>query len=326
MKAIVQTKYGSPSVLRLADVDRPIVLDHQVLVKVHGTSVHAGDWHLMRGTPFLVRLIYGGISEPKIKILGCDIAGEVEAVGKNVTQFQVGDRVFGDLSEHGFGAFAEYVSVSETALAPSPSNLTDGEAATIPVSALTALQALRDRGKIRPGQKVLINGASGGVGSFAVQIAKAFGAEVTGICSTPKMAMVERIGADLVVDRAQSSLLKNYYDLMIDTAAYHSVFKYLPHLKPTGTYVMVGGSTKRIFQVMLFGWIFSILSNRQVKFLAANPNQQDLICLKEMIEQDQIKPYIDRYYSLSQLPSAIQDLEERRVSGKISIEISSNIP
>jgi NADPH:quinone reductase-like Zn-dependent oxidoreductase len=201
MRAIAQSEYGSPDVLKLVEVDRPVVSDNGVLVRVCGTAVHAGDWHLMRGTPFLIRFIYGGLRKPKIKILGTDMAGEVVAVGKNITLFQPGDRVFGDLSESGFGAFAEYVCVPEKALVLKPANLTFEEAATVPVSALAALQGLRDVGQIHSGQRVLVNGAGGGVGSFAVQIAKVFGAEVTAVCSTNKAEMVRSIGADKVFVR-----------------------------------------------------------------------------------------------------------------------------
>ena len=323
MSAIVQTKYGAPDVLRLESVDRPVVPDDGVLVRVCATSVHAGDWHLMRGTPLLIRLIFGGLLQPKIKILGCDIAGRVEAVGKDVTQFNLGDEVFGELSESGFGAFAEYVCVPERALALKPSNLTFKAAATVPASALAALQGLRDAGQIESGQKVLINGAASGVGSFAVQIAKAFGAEVTGICSTSKIDMVRAIGADRVIDYTQTDVTKTgqYYDLILDVAAYRSVFDYLPILPPKGTYVLVGGSTARLFQVMFLAPLISKLTRRNVKCLGSKPDQDDLLCLKEMIEAGKIVPWIDECYNLSQVPIAISRLEQRQVRGKIAIDL-----
>ena len=322
MKAIVQTEYGSPDVLKLAEVDRPVLSDNGVLVRVRATAVHAGDWHLMRGEPFFVRLIYGGMRSPKIKILGTDMAGEVEAVGKAVTQFKPGDQVFGDLSEVGFGAFAQYVCAPETALVLKPTNLTFEEAATIPVSALTALQGLRDVGQIQPGQKVLVKGASGGVGSFAVQIAKAFGAEVTGVCSPSKAKMVKEIGADHVLDYMQAKTgLKEQYDLLFDVAAYGSVFDYLPLLKLKGHYVCVGGSIARLFQVMLFGWWISRISDRRVKSLAQKPTQADLIVLKDLIEAGKVRPYVDRCYSLGEIPEAIRTIEERQVKGKIAISV-----
>lgn len=203
MKAIVQREYGSADVLRLEDVDKPVAQDNEVLVRIHAASVNSGDWHLMRGDPFFIRLMFGGLLKPKIKILGFDVAGGVEAIGKDVTQFQPGDEVFGDLSVCGFGAFAEYVCATEAALVLKPASISFEQAATIPGAALAALQGLRDVGQIQSGQKVLVNGASGGVGSFAVQIAKAFGADVTALCSPKKMDMVRSLGADHVIDYTQ---------------------------------------------------------------------------------------------------------------------------
>jgi NADPH:quinone reductase-like Zn-dependent oxidoreductase len=323
MKAIVQTEYGSTDMLRLEDVDKPAVSDNGVLVRIHAASVHAGDWHLMRGTPFLIRFIFGGLLKPKIKILGTDAAGRVEAVGKEVTQFKLGDEVFSDLSECGFGAFAEYVCVPEKALALKPANLTFEEAATVPGSALAALQGLRDAGQIQPGQKVLINGASGGVGSFAVQIAKALGAEVTGVCSTQKIDMVRSLGADRIIDYTQDDIIQKgqRYDLILDAAAYRSVFDYLPALNPTGTYVLVGGSTARLFLVMFFGSWISKISRRNVKFLVTKPNQADLVILSDLIEAGKIIPFIDQRYSLRDVPAAIRRLEQRQVQGKVVISV-----
>ena len=323
MKAIVQTEYGSPDVLSLREVDRPVVSDSKVLVRVHATSVHAGDWHLMRGTPWLIRLIFGGLFKPKTQILGTDMAGTVEAIGSEVTQFKLGDQVFGDLSECGFGGFAEYVSVPESALVLKPENLTFEEAAIVPVSALAALKGLRDVGKIRSGQEVLINGAAGGVGSFAVQIAKANGAIVTAVCSSRNTEMVRAIGADHILDYTQIDITQTeqQYDLILDIAAYRSPFDYLPILKPKGTYVIVGGSITRIFQVMIFGSLISKLTGRNILPLASNPSQTDLLALKSMIESGTIVPIIDRTYNLSEVPEAIRRLEERKVSGKIAIRL-----
>ena len=324
MKAIVQTEYGSPDVLTLAEVEKPVVTDNGVLVKVHASSINSGDWRLMRGTPFLVRLMYGGLRKPKIKTLGVDFAGRVEAVGPAVMQFQPGDEVFGELSEYGFGGFAEYVCVAETALARKPMNITFEEAATVPDAAITALQALRDCGQLQAGQRVLINGASSGVGSFAVQIAKAFGAEVTAICHPKKMQMVQSIGADYIIDYTQTDVTEQGqpYDLIVDMAAYRSVFDYLPILTRSGSYVLVGGSISRLFQVMLFlgPWI-SRTSQRSVKCLTAKPNQADLIVLSDLLESGKIVPYIDRSYSLSEVPIAIRYVEERHVQGKVAINI-----
>ncbi|TYQ23425.1 NAD(P)-dependent alcohol dehydrogenase [Pseudanabaena sp. UWO311] len=323
MRAIVQTEYGSTDMLSLQEVDKPILSNNGVLVRVHAAAVHAGDWHLMRGTPFITRLIFGGILKPKIKILGMDMAGTVEAIGKDVTQFHIGDEVFGDLSGCGFGAFAEYVCATETALALKPINTSFEEAATVPAASMTALQGLRDLGQIQAGQKVLINGASGGVGSFAVQLAKVFGAEVTAVCSTKKMEMVRSLGADHVIDYTQTDVTKNgqLYDLIFDAAAYRSVFDYLPLLTTEGTYVLVGGSTARFFQVMFFGAWISRISHRQVKCLASKPNQSDLVILRDLLEARKITPFIDRLYKLSEVPTAIRHLEERQVIGKVAIVV-----
>jgi 2-desacetyl-2-hydroxyethyl bacteriochlorophyllide A dehydrogenase len=322
MKAIVQTEYGSTQMLSLQEVDQPVVPDNGVLVRVHAASVNAGDWHLMRGTPFFIRLIFGGLLKPKIKILGTDVAGRVEAVGKDVTQFQPGDEVFGSLSECGFGAFAEYVCATEAALVLKPANTSFEEAATVPGAALAALQGLRDFGLVA-GQKVLIVGASGGVGSFAVQIAKAFGAEVTALCSTKKIDMVRSLGADCVIDYTQADVTRQgqHYDLIFDAAAYRSVFDYLPALTPEGTYVLVGGSTARFFQAMFLGPWISRLGGRKVKCLALKPDRADLIVLRDLIEAGKISPFIDRRYNLSEVPAAIRYLEQRQVRGKVAISV-----
>jgi NADPH:quinone reductase-like Zn-dependent oxidoreductase len=323
MKAIVQTEYGSPDVLSLQEVDKPLVTANGVLVKVCATSVNAGDWHLMRGDPFLSRLIFGGILKPKFKTLGMDVAGKVEAVGKDVTQFQVGDEVFGDLSECGFGTFAEYACGTELALVLKPTNISFEQAATVPCAALTALQGLRYCGRIQFGQKVLINGASGGVGSFAVQIAKALGADVTAVCSTNKMEMLRSIGADQIIDYTQTDITKNgqQYDLILDAAAYRSVFNYAVILKPEGTYVLIGGSIPRLFQVLLFGSIISRIMRRKVKCLTVKPNRSDLVILKDLIEAEKIVPFIDRTYNLSEVPMAIRHIEQRQVRGKVAISV-----
>ncbi|BAS59000.1 MULTISPECIES: NAD(P)-dependent alcohol dehydrogenase [Leptolyngbya] len=323
MKAIVQTQYGSSDTLSLQEVDSPTMTDQSVLVRVHATSVNSGDWHLMRGSPFLVRFIYGSLLKPKLKILGFDVAGRVEAVGKAVTQFNPGDEVFGDLSECGFGAFAEYVCCPETALVHKPITASFEEAATVPGAALTALQGLRDVGQLQLGQRVLINGASGGVGSFAVQIAKILGAEVTAVCNSQKLEKVRSLGADHVIDYTQIDITqaRQQYDLMLDAAGFRSVFDYLPTLVPQGTYVMVGGSTVRLFQVLLFGSIISSISRRKVKGFAVKPNQTDLLTLKAWMEAGKLMPLIDQCYPLSELPTAIRRLEQRQVTGKVAIRV-----
>ncbi|GAB4440411.1 MAG: NAD(P)-dependent alcohol dehydrogenase [Cyanobacteria bacterium J069] len=323
MKAIARSEYGSAEVLNLEEVDQPIVSNQGVLVKVHATSVNAGDWHLMRGTPFIVRLIYGGLRQPKIKILGFDVAGRVEAVGQEVTQFKPGDEVFGDLSACGFGAFAEYVCAAESALVLKPDTISFESAAAVPGAALAALQGLRDCGHIQPGQKVLISGASGGVGSFAVQIAKAFGAEVTALCSSAKIDKVRLLGADHVIDYTQVDITQSSidYDLILDAAAYRSAFDYFSILKPGGTYVLVGGSTARFFQILLFGSLISKFSRRRVTALTSTPSQADLQLLKDWLALGAIAPLIDHIYSLDKLPSAICKLEQRQVAGKVVVRV-----
>ncbi|MEA5464814.1 NAD(P)-dependent alcohol dehydrogenase [Leptothoe sp. PORK10 BA2] len=322
MKAITQEKYGSPEVLSVTEVARPVVEDDTVLVKVQAASINAGDWHLMRGSPFLTRLMFGGLWQPKIKTIGFDIAGTVEAVGKHVTSFQVGDEVFGDMSECGFGAFAEYVGATENALSLKPNNLTFEEAAAVPGAALTALQALRDVGEVQPVQRVLIIGASGGVGSYAVQLAKAFGADVTAVCGSAKVDRIRSLGADKVMDYTQIDFTqKGVYDLVVDVAAYRSVFDYLPMLKPRGIYVLVGGAIPRLFQVMIFGAVISKMSNRTVKSVMVKPNSTDLATLRDLIEADKIIPLIDRLYSLAEVPTAIRRLEQRQVVGKVVIRV-----
>lgn len=320
MQAIAQTEYGAPDSLQLVDIAKPVPQDNEVLVRIKAASVDAGIWHLMRGRPFLIRLIYGGLRKPKYSVLGSAIAGEVEAIGQAVNQFQPGDTVFGDLSESGFGGFAEYVCAPATALAPKPENLTFEAAATVPVSGLAALQALRDVGQVKTGQRVLIVGAAGGVGSFAIQIAKAFGADVTGICSSQKVAMVRQIGADHVMDYTQQNVAEPY-DLIVDTAAYRPFTDYLPALRAGGTYVLVGGSTPAFFRALLLGPWLGRRQQRQVKCLTSQPKQADLLTLKELAETGKVTPFIDRTYPLSNVPQAIHDLEQRQITGKVAITI-----
>lgn len=323
MRAITQTEYGSPDVLTLQEVDKPVPQAHEVLVRVRAASVDAGVWHLMRGTPVLIRLIFGGLRKPAIAILGAAMAGQVETVGAAVTQFKPGDEVFGDLSASGFGAFAEYACAPESALALKPTHVSFAVAAAVPVSGLAALQALRDLGQVQPGQRVLVNGAAGGVGSFAVQIAKQLGTEVTGVCSPQKTAMVRSLGANYTLDYTQidPAQPEREYDLIVDAAAYRSFFDYLPALTAGGTYVMVGGSTARFFQAMLLGPWVGKMRDRQVKCLASTPNPTDLQTLSDFLAAGQIKPHIDCTYLLSEAPQAIRQLEQRQVQGKVVLSI-----
>src|SRR5215213_8719065 len=254
MKAIVYAEYGSPDVLQFKDVEKPTPKDNEVLVKVHAASANPADWHLMRAEPFLARLA-NGLLKPKNTKLGADVAGRVEAIGGNVTQFQVGDNVFGGMPLNELGGFAEYACAPEELLALKPARMTFEQAAAVPLAAFTALQGLRDKGQIQPGRRVLINGASGGVGTFAVQIAKSFGAEVTGVCSTRNVDMVRSIGADHVIDYTQADFTKNgqHYDLILAANGYHPISAYKRALGPEGTYVMTGGSGAQMFQSMTLG-------------------------------------------------------------------------
>ena len=320
MKAIVCTKYGPPDVLQLKEVEKPTPKDNEVFVKVHAASVNPLDWHFMRGQPFLVRLMVGGLLKPKQKILGADIAGRVEAVGRNVKQFQPGDEVFGG---NGVGGFAEYVCLTENSLALKPANISFEEAAAVPVAALTALQGLRDYGQIQPEQKVLINGAGGGVGTFAVQIAKSFGAQVTGVCSTMKLDMVRSIGADQVIDYTGEDFTQNRqrYDLILDAAAYRSISDYKRALSPKGIYVLVGGSMALMFRVMLVGPWLSMTGSKKMRTVMTKINKKDLALMKELLEAGKVIPVIDRRYSLSEVPEAIEYLEEGHARGKVVITV-----
>lgn len=323
MKAIVYHKYGSPDVLKLGEVEKPTPNDDEVLIKVRAAALNAADWRLLRGEPFLVRLMAGGLRKPKNTILGADVAGRVEAVGSNVTKFRPGDEVFGDISGSGWGGFAEYVCAPETTLAPKPANLSFEEAAAVPMAAVTALQGLRDEGQIQPGQKVLINGASGGVGTFAVQIAKSFGADVTAVCSTTKMDMARSLGADHVIDYTQEDFTQNgrRYDLILAVNGYHPLSAYKRTLSPTGIYVMAGGSMAQIFQALLLGPWISMTGSKKMRALTAKPNAKDLAFLKELLEADKVVPVIDRRYPLSEVPEAIRYLEEGHARGKVIITV-----
>lgn len=323
MKAIVCTKYGPPDVLQLADVEKPTPKVDEVLVEVHAASINKADWYIMRGKPFLVRIMDGGLLRPKHRILGSDIAGSVEAVGKNVKQFQPGDEVFGNLSSFGHGAFAEYVSVPEKALAFKPTNISFQESAAVPLAGLTALQGIRDIGKIQPGQKVLINGASGGVGTFAVQIAKSLGAEVTAVCSTKKVEMARSIGADHVIDYSKEDFTKkeNLYDQIIAVNGYHPILDYKGALTSDGMYVMIGGSLSQIFQAILLGPMIFMTASKKIGTVSLEPNKEDLFYMKELIEANKVKPVIDRHYLLSEVPNAFKYLEEGHSVGKVVINM-----
>jgi NADPH:quinone reductase-like Zn-dependent oxidoreductase len=320
MKAIVYTEYGPPDVLRFTEVAKPTPKDDEVLIRIRAASVNPLDWHFMRGMPHLVR-IQTGLRKPKATRLGVDLAGQVEAVGKNVMQFQPGDEVFGTCR----GAFAEQVCGSESALVLKPANVTFEQAAAVPVAAISALQGLRDKGQIKRGQKVLINGAAGGVGTFAVQIAKSFGADVTGVCSTRNVDMVRSIGANHVMDYTEEDFTKSgqRYDLIFDSVGNHSLSECRRALTTEGTLVMVGGPDNGRWLGPLTGPLKAVVLSRFVSqnllpFLA-HLSKDDLIVLRELLEAGKVVPVIDRSYPLSDVPEAIRYLEEGHAKGKVVI-------
>jgi len=326
MKAVVYTEYGTPDVLRLQEVEKPTPKDDEVLVKVQAASVNISDWYLLTGKPFLVRLMTGGLRNPKDTILGADIAGTVEAVGSKVTRFKPGDAVFGDTSERGRGGFAEYVCAPEDALVLKPARLTFEEAAAVPMAAVTALQGIRNKGQIQRGQKVLVNGASGGVGTFAVQIAKAFSAEVTAVCSTRNVDTARAIGADHVIDYTQEDFTQNgqRYDWIIAANGYRPILEYRRALSPNGTYVMTGGTMRQIFQAMLLGPFLSMFGGKKMANVAATPSQQDLAFVNGLLEAGKVIPVIDRCYPLQQTAEALRYLGEGHAKGKVVVAVEHN--
>jgi NADPH:quinone reductase-like Zn-dependent oxidoreductase len=311
MKAIVYEKSSSPDVLVFREVEKPIPNDHEVLVKIHAVSVNAADYRSMRM----------GII-PKRKIFGADIAGTIETVGKDIAKFKVGDEVFGDISGSGFGGFAEYVAVPENLLALKPAGVSFEDAAAVPMASLTALQALRDKGNIQPGQKVLIYGAGGGVGTFAVQLAKTFGADVTAVCSSKNAALVQSLGADRVIDYTQEDVFKSgrRFDLIIAVNGNRPLSVYKRALTPTGIFVMVGGALSQVVKTLLFGTLMSF-GNQKMRFLAAKPSTKDLEFIIKLVEEGKIKPVIDRRYPLHETAEAVRYLSEGHARGKVVISI-----
>ena len=322
MKAIICPKYGSPDVLQLREVVKPVPQEDEVLIQIHAASLNSRDLRMLRANPFFMRLMPGGLFRPKNKILGADVAGRVEAIGSNVKQFKPGDEVFGYLpSATGRGTFAEYVCAKENLITLKPANLTFEQAAAVPVAAMTALQGLRDNGNIQPGQKVLINGASGGVGTFAVQIAKAFGAEVTAVCSTRNLEMVRSLGADHVIDYKKEDFTQNgqQYDLILAVNGYHPISDYLRALKPEGTYVVAGGSMFQLFQAASNGKRISKTGGQKIYVVSLVQNQKDLILIKELLESGKIVPVIDGCYPLSKTAEAFWYFEKEHPKGKVVI-------
>jgi NADPH:quinone reductase-like Zn-dependent oxidoreductase len=319
MKAIVQTQYGPPDVLQFMEVATPTPKDDEVLVRVHAASVNPADFHLMRGKPLLARPMMGGLRKPKHTRPGIDVAGRVAALGRSVTQFNLGDEVFGGCH----GAFSEYACAMEDKLALKPANISFENAAAVPVAALTALQGLRDKGRIQQGQKVLIDGASGGVGTFAVQIAKSFGAEVTAVCSTRNVETAQSIGADHVIDYTREDFTRSgqRYDLVFAANGYHSIFDYRRALRQGGLYVHAGGGGILMFQVMLLGPLLSPIGSKKVRIFIAKISKKDLAFLKDLLEAGKVVPIIDRRYPLSEVAAALRYLEEGHAQGKVVITV-----
>lgn len=331
MKAIVYTRYGLPDVLQLKEVEKPTPKDDEVQVKIHAAAINSWDWDLLRGTPFVNRLFAGLIKPKRIQILGCDIAGRVEAIGNKVKRFQPGDEVFGDISRCGWGGFAEYVCVSDKDLALKPTSMTFEEVAAVPQAAVLALQGLRQgkiqQGRTQPGQKVLINGAGGGVGSFAVPMAKSFGAEVTGVDSTMKLDFMRSLGADHVIDYTQQDFTKNgqHYDLILDVMGFHSLFDYKRALSHRGIYVMVGGATFLVNQLLFLGPFVLLTSGKKMGLLMHKPDANDLDYMKALFEAGIVTPVIDKRYPLSETAEAMRYFGEGGVKGKVVITMENDL-
>lgn len=323
MKAITYTEYGSPDVLQIKEVAKPTPTDDEVLIKVQAVSVNRSDWEGLRGKPLYARI--GGFLKPRHQILGSDIAGRVEMAGRNIRRFQPGDEVFGDILAR-MGGFAEYVCARERALALKPASMTFEEVAAIPQAAVIALQGIRDKGQVQPGQKVLINGAGGGAGTFAVQLAKLYGAEVTGVDNTGKLDFMRSLGADHVIDYTREDFTKNgkQYDLILDLVAHRSVFAYKRALRPNGSYFFVGGSVATIFQILLLGPWIRRTTGKKIRILAVQPNQKDMVYITELYEAGKVVPVIDRRYPLSEVPEALRYLGEGRAKGKVVITVEHN--
>ncbi len=329
MKAVVYTNYGSPDVLEIRDVKKPVPNDDQVLVKVRAASLNPLDWHYMEGTPYIMRAMGIGLRKPKDPRLGVDLAGQVEAVGKNVTQFKPGDEVFGT---GGGAALAEYVCARKTKLVLKPANITFEQAAAVPIAALTALQSLRDSGKVLPGQKVLINGASGGVGTFAVQIAKSFGAEVTGVCSTRNVGMVRSLGADHVIDYTKEDFTKGEqrYDLILDNVGTQPLSGFRRALKPKGICVMIGGGGPNDGGLIgplarpVKALLLSPFISQKMGMMMAEIRQEDLTIMRDLMETGKVTPVVDRTYPLSQVREAMKYLEAGHARGKVVITVAQD--
>jgi len=324
MKAIVFEKYGTTEVLELKEVEKPIPKENEILIKVRAVAINDWDWQLMQGTPFVSRLMHG-LLKPKTRILGCDISGQIEGVGRNASKFKPGDNVYGDISESGFGGFAEYVCVHEKALCLKPAGMTFEEAAATSHAAMLAVQGLIDIGQIQQGQKLLINGAGGGVGTFGVQIAKLYGTEVTGVDSLEKFDTMRSMGFDHLIDYKKEDFTKNgqRYDLILDAKTNRSIFDYVHSLSPNGIYATVGGSMARLLQVLsLSPWV-SMVYKKKIRVVALKPNK-DLAYINKLFIEGKIKYVIDGPYKLSEVPKAIQYFGEGKHKGKVIISLDDN--
>src|SRR5919112_4885485 len=330
MKAIVYTQYGSPEALQLEDVAKPTPKDDEVLIKVRAASVNRSDWEGLRGKPLYARI--GGLLRPRRQILGSDIAGRVEMTGRNIRRFQPGDEVFGDIAPSlgqlitkigGMGGFAEYVCARESALALKPAGMTFEEAAAIPQAAVIALQGIRDKGQVQPGQKVLINGAGGGAGTFAVQLAKLYGAEVTGVDNTGKQDFIRTLGADHVIDYTREDFTKNgeQYDLILDIVAHRSVFAYKRALRSDGRCYLAGGSVATMLQILLLGPWISMIESKKIRILAVKPSLEDMGHVTELYEAGKVTPLIDKTYALCEVPEAITYVGDGHAKGKVVITV-----
>jgi NADPH:quinone reductase-like Zn-dependent oxidoreductase len=323
MKAIVYSEYGSPDVLQLMEVPKPVPRDDEVLVRIQAVSINGSDWEGLIGKPLYARI--GGLRRPGNPILGSDIAGRVETIGSRVKEFRPGEEVFGEIPDY-HGGFAEYACVPESRLLRKPAGLTAGQAAAIPQAGVIALQGIHIKGQVQPGQKVLINGAGGSVGSFAVQLAKHYGAEVTGVDNTEKLDFMRSLGADHVIDYTRQNFTRNgkQYDLILDVIAHRSAFAYQRALRPGGTCFFVGGSVATLFQILFLGpWIRRI-SGRNLRLLAVLPRREDLVAVTQLCENGTIVPVIDRIYPLLEVPEALRYVGGRHAKGKVVITLDGN--
>lgn len=323
MKVVLYTEYGPPNVLQIKEVAKPTPADDEVLIKIRAVSLNRSDWEGLIGKPLYARI--GGLRKPRQHILGSDIAGRVETVGRNVERFQPGDEVFGDILWQK-GGFAEYVCAREKYLAPKPASMTFEQVAAIPQAAVIALQGIRDKGRVQPGQKVLINGAGGGTGMFAIQLAKLYGAEVTGVDSTDKLDFMRSLGADHVIDYTREDFTRSgkKYDLVLDVTAHRSVFAYRRAVRPNGSYFAVGGSVATFFQILLLGSVIRRVTSKNIRILVVRPNLKDMVHVTELYESGKVVPIIDKCYPLDEVPQALRYLGEGRAKGKVIITMEQN--